>query len=151
MSAADAAFASTMPGPIQTWRTSFEASSMSFSVPGTVLAASVGDSPVVAVANGDAVLGSTPVDASDTFHIGSMTKLFTAALIMQLDEEHVLALSDTIDKWFPSAPNGSKITVLMLLEHESVRPDPDRRTRNRISVPERGVHHSRPHRRTSGG
>ncbi len=116
---AESDFATAMAGPVQIWRSSFEAGSMTFTVPGTVVGASRGEQAVVLAANGDAVLGETSLDASAAFHIGSMTKLFTAALIMQLDQEGVLSLDDTIDSWFPAAPNGSKITVQMLLEHES--------------------------------
>ena len=79
----------------------------------------LGDGPVRLVASGDAVAGARPAAIDDAFHIGSMTKLFTAALIMQLDQEGALSLDGTIDTWFPAAPNGSKITVQMLLEHES--------------------------------
>lgn len=114
-----AAFDEAMTSPLNTWRTSFEASSMAFSVPGTVLGASLGDGPAHLASNGDAVLGTTSIEDDDAFHIGSTTKLFTAALIMQLDQETVLSLGDTIDTWFPNAPNGSTITVQMLLEHES--------------------------------
>ena len=108
-----------MADPIDTWRTSFQSGPMTFAVPGTVLGTSVGGGPVHLVASGDAVLGSQPIAVDDAFHIGSMTKLFTAALIMQLDQEGALSLENTIDTWFDAAPNGSKITVLMLLEHES--------------------------------
>ncbi|WP_253259080.1 serine hydrolase domain-containing protein [Subtercola boreus] len=83
------------------------------------MAASVGTGPVARVASGDATLGSIPLAVDDTFHIGSMTKLFTAALIMQLDQEGVLSLDDTLSRWYPEAPNASAITVRMLLQHES--------------------------------
>ncbi|MCU1482726.1 MAG: D-alanyl-D-alanine carboxypeptidase [Subtercola sp.] len=116
--AADA-FDAEMSAPVAAWRTSFQASSMTISVPGTVVAASVGDAGASLVASGDAVLGSQPISVDAAFHIGSMTKLFTAALIMQLDQEGVLSLNDTIGTWFPSAPNASTITVLELLQHES--------------------------------
>ena len=113
------AFAQSMAYPIDLWRTSFQTGPMTFTVPGTVLAASVGHGPVQLVASGDAVAGVRPAAISDAFHIGSMTKLFTAALMMQLDQEGVLSLDSTINTWFPTAPNGSKITVRLLLEHES--------------------------------
>ena len=51
--------------------------------------------------------------------IASVTKSFTAVVIMQLMEEGKLALDDTIDRWFPDQPNGDKITVRMLLSHTS--------------------------------
>ncbi len=83
------------------------------------MGAALGEGPVRLAAGGDAVLPSRPMAVDDAFHIGSMTKPFTAALIMQLDREQVLSLDDTIDTWYPTAPNGAKITVKMLLEHES--------------------------------
>jgi D-alanyl-D-alanine carboxypeptidase len=112
-------FSADLAAPIAEWRTSYLASSMTFAVPGTVVAASIGEEPIALAASGDAVLGKEPMAVDDAFHIGSMTKLFTAALVMQLDEEGVLALDDTLDHWFPEAPNGSEITVRMLLQHES--------------------------------
>jgi len=114
----DAAFAAAMADPIDTWRTSFQSSSMTFSVPGTVVAAAVGDGPVSLAASGDA-LGTDPMPPDAAFHIGSMTKLFTAALIMQLDQDGILSLDDTLGTWFPEAPNADSITVRMLLQHES--------------------------------
>ena len=51
--------------------------------------------------------------------IGSVTKTFTAVVVMQLVEEGQLSLDDTIDTWFPEQPNGEKITVRMLLSHTS--------------------------------
>jgi D-alanyl-D-alanine carboxypeptidase len=113
------AFGSTMTPSINTWRTSFAAGRLGLAVPGTVVGASLGDGPVRLAAGGDAVLRTRPMAVDDAFHIGSMTKLFTAALIMQLDQEGILSLDDTINTWFPSAPNAALITVRMLLEHES--------------------------------
>jgi D-alanyl-D-alanine carboxypeptidase len=51
--------------------------------------------------------------------IGSVTKTFTAVVVMQLVEEGKLSLDDTVDTWFPEQPNGDKITVRMLLSHTS--------------------------------
>ena len=51
--------------------------------------------------------------------LGSITKSFTAVVIMQLVEEGKLSLDDTIDTWFPDQLNGDKITVRMLLSHKS--------------------------------
>jgi D-alanyl-D-alanine carboxypeptidase len=51
--------------------------------------------------------------------LGSITKTFTAVVIMQLVEEGKLSLDDTIDTWFPDQPNADKITVRMLLSHTS--------------------------------
>ncbi|UOQ61481.1 beta-lactamase family protein [Leucobacter rhizosphaerae] len=117
-SAADAAFADRMAAALTQWRASPSTGPFAFEIPGTALAASLGDGEVVATASGEGA-PDTALAPDDTFHIGSMTKLFTAALIMQLDEEGVLSLDDTIDAWLPAAPNGGTITVRMLLQHES--------------------------------
>lgn len=50
--------------------------------------------------------------------IGSVTKLYTAVLLMQLLEEGKLGLDDTIDRWFSFA-GADAITVRMLLQHRS--------------------------------
>jgi D-alanyl-D-alanine carboxypeptidase len=51
--------------------------------------------------------------------IASVTKSFTAVVVMQLVEERKLYLDDTVDTWFPQQPNGDKITIRMLLSHTS--------------------------------
>jgi CubicO group peptidase (beta-lactamase class C family) len=51
--------------------------------------------------------------------IASVTKTFTAVVVMQLVEEENFSLDDTVDTWFPGQPNGDKITVRMLLSHTS--------------------------------
>jgi D-alanyl-D-alanine carboxypeptidase len=50
--------------------------------------------------------------------IGSTTKLYTAALIMQLVEEGAVDLDQTIDAWL-AIPGADQITVRMLLRHTS--------------------------------
>jgi D-alanyl-D-alanine carboxypeptidase len=64
----------------------------------------------------------TPLVDDDRFHVGSITKTFTAALIMQLDQSGRLSLDDTIDTWF-DYPGGDGVTVEMLLGHTSGLPD----------------------------
>ncbi len=51
--------------------------------------------------------------------LGSITKSFTAVVIMQLIEEGKLSLDDTLDTWFPEVLNADRITVRMLLSHTS--------------------------------
>ena len=40
--------------------------------------------------------GLTPMLPADRFHVGSVTKSFTAALILQLDQEGALSIDDPI-------------------------------------------------------
>lgn len=56
---------------------------------------------------------------STTLGIGSVTKQFTAASIMQLVEKNKISLTDTISKYLPEVPHGDKITIHQLLTHTS--------------------------------
>ena len=58
-----------------------------------------------------------PVSAATRFRVGSITKMFTAALVLQLVEERKLKLSDTLDRFFPQIPNAGKITIEHVLAH----------------------------------
>jgi D-alanyl-D-alanine carboxypeptidase len=51
--------------------------------------------------------------------IGSLSKTFTAIIIMQLYENDKLNLDDKISKWFPDFPESDRITIKMLLNHSS--------------------------------
>jgi D-alanyl-D-alanine carboxypeptidase len=59
--------------------------------------------------------------ASDTalFPAASITKSMTAAVIFQLIEEGELSLTDTLDSWYPDAPNASDVSIDHLLTHRS--------------------------------
>lgn len=51
--------------------------------------------------------------------IGSVTKIFTAAVILKLFEQGKINLDDKIDKWFPKYPKSDLITIRQLLNHSS--------------------------------
>lgn len=51
--------------------------------------------------------------------IGSITKVYTAVLIMQLVEEGKLRLDDKLSSYFPKMDGSKKITILHLLTHQS--------------------------------
>lgn len=53
------------------------------------------------------------------FQIGSITKQFTAAVILKLQEEKKLSVSDKLSKFFPDYPKGDSITIRELLSHTS--------------------------------
>ncbi|MEO6253487.1 MAG: serine hydrolase [Ferruginibacter sp.] len=53
------------------------------------------------------------------FRIGSVTKQFTAACILQLAEQGKLGLDDKLSKYIPDYPKGDSITIHMLLNHTS--------------------------------
>lgn len=59
------------------------------------------------------------LNADDEFPIASITKTFTATVILQLVEEGKLSLSAPISTWVPSVQDASQITVEMLLDMTS--------------------------------
>ncbi|MEM6428664.1 MAG: serine hydrolase domain-containing protein [Deinococcota bacterium] len=48
-------------------------------------------------------------------YVGSITKSFIAAAALQLVDEGLLSLDDTLDRWYPDFPNAAQITVAHLL------------------------------------
>ncbi|WP_296312083.1 serine hydrolase domain-containing protein, partial [Winogradskyella sp. UBA3174] len=88
---------------------------------GTVLVAKKGE--VIfeeAYGEADRVI-NTPNTINTKFGIGSVTKQFTAMLIMQLVEENTIKLQDTIGKYLPYLPKekANHITIHQLLSHTS--------------------------------
>ena len=51
--------------------------------------------------------------------VGSITKTFTAVIILKLVEDGHLKLDDPLSKWYPDFPNAEKITIRQLLNHTS--------------------------------
>jgi len=61
-----------------------------------------------------------PVTPENVFEIGSVTKQFTAASILMLQERGKLSLSDELTKFLPDYPiQGKKVTIENLLTHTS--------------------------------
>jgi D-alanyl-D-alanine carboxypeptidase len=63
--------------------------------------------------------GQTPATTETIYRIGSITKTFTSAMIMRLEEEGKISLNSTLDEFYPQIPNAEKITVEQLLRHRS--------------------------------
>src|SRR5262249_1416149 len=47
-----------------------------------------------------------PLRVSDRFRVGSSTKTFVAAVVLQLVGERTLALDDTVERWLPGLVPG---------------------------------------------
>lgn len=63
-------------------------------------------------------------NTSETAYLtGSITKQFTAASILQLQEKGKLDVTDTVDKFYPNYPNGENITIHQLLTHTAGLPE----------------------------
>ncbi len=57
-----------------------------------------------------------PMRAEDHFRIGSITKTFTATLLLIFADEKKLGLDDPVSKYVAWVPNGEKITLRMLAD-----------------------------------
>jgi CubicO group peptidase (beta-lactamase class C family) len=65
------------------------------------------------------VAQKTKVDANSLFQYGSVTKQFTTALIMYLQEKGKLTIEDKLSKYFPELPFADSVTIYNLLTHTS--------------------------------
>ncbi|MGA8839034.1 MAG: serine hydrolase domain-containing protein [Candidatus Aquilonibacter sp.] len=69
------------------------------------------------------VAKNLPVDADTRFEIGSVTKQFTAAAILQLQEQGKLSIDDPLAKYLPTFPHANEITLRQLLNQVSGLPN----------------------------
>ncbi|WP_420685909.1 serine hydrolase domain-containing protein [Bacillus cereus] len=65
-----------------------------------------------------------PMKTDFLFRIGSVTKTFTATVVLQLAGENKLSLDDSIEKWLPGVIQGTgydakQITIRQILNHTS--------------------------------
>jgi CubicO group peptidase (beta-lactamase class C family) len=60
-----------------------------------------------------------PVTTETKFRIGSITKQFTAAAILKLQENGKISVNDTLSRFIPDFPSGNEVTVHHLLTHTS--------------------------------
>lgn len=65
------------------------------------------------------VAANGKADGHTRYRVGSITKTFTAVMIMKTVEAGKLRLDQTIDLWFPSVQHADRITVRHLLTHRS--------------------------------
>jgi len=63
--------------------------------------------------------GNSMNDANTMFQIASVTKQFTAAVILKLVEQKKMALTDRLSKYYSGFSNGDSITIEHLLTHTS--------------------------------
>ncbi len=74
-------------------------------------------------AHADGISAASPptdVTPNDAYLIGSVTKTITSACVLQLADEQVLNLDDSLHEWLPTIPYvDSNITIRQLLNHTS--------------------------------
>ena len=59
------------------------------------------------------------MQVNNYMRVGSISKTFTATVILQLVDQHKLGLDDTVSKYQPQVPNGAHITIRELLNMSS--------------------------------
>jgi len=88
--------------------------------PGAILLVRDGKHTTRLTAGVGNIAKQTPMRPSDHFKIASLTKTYTAAVVLQLVGEGKLRLADTVERWLPGlVPNGDGITIRQLLNHTS--------------------------------
>ncbi|MFD7411668.1 serine hydrolase domain-containing protein [Kitasatospora purpeofusca] len=93
-------------------------------LPGTIVGVQEGNgSWSAAVGVADTATGQ-PRSPRERFRAGSLTKTFTATVVLQLRSEGRLGLDDPVEKWLPgvvrgNGNDGSAITIRQLLGHTS--------------------------------
>jgi D-alanyl-D-alanine carboxypeptidase len=94
-------------------------------VPGIALAVDQGGEAIFSGAAGVSSLEEhTPLQPTDRFRIYSITKTFTATVVLQLVDEGSLTFDDTVGQWLDepavtAIPNVDTVTVRHLLNHTS--------------------------------
>jgi CubicO group peptidase (beta-lactamase class C family) len=63
--------------------------------------------------------GSRPATPATVYRVGSITKQFTAAAVLQLADAGRLRVSDTLGTYLPQYPRWGRLTVRQLLNHTS--------------------------------
>ncbi len=91
--------------------------------PGVIVYANVGGRESVAAAGYSNLRRRVRARGGDRFWTGSVSKTFTATVVMQLVGEGRVGLDDPVSRWLPTLPNGGRITVRQLLNHTSGLPD----------------------------
>ena len=56
---------------------------------------------------------------TDLIRVGSITKTFTATLVLILCDESTLSLNEKLEDYYPDFPNADKVTIRQLLMHRS--------------------------------
>jgi len=62
---------------------------------------------------------SIPADTNTLYKIGSITKTYTATLVMQMIENDKLQLDQQLSDFYPQVTNADSISIEMLLKHRS--------------------------------
>jgi CubicO group peptidase (beta-lactamase class C family) len=120
MALGQAAPATQNPGDTSTIDAAVKTAFDRSSVPSTVVGIRRGGVQIYAKALGYAIVEKrVPAHTSMAYPIGSISKQFTAACILRLQEQGKLKLDDPVSKWFPEFTRANEVTLRNLLTHTS--------------------------------
>jgi D-alanyl-D-alanine carboxypeptidase len=91
---------------------------LAIGAPGISAALVLPDGSVSTLVSGEAASG-TPVSPQTVFDLGSITKSYTAALILRLVSEGALSLDDSLSRWMREVPGAHGVTIRDLLRQTS--------------------------------
>ena len=81
-----------------------------------------GGNPVTAQAFGDSMNG-VPATTDMHFRNGAVAFQYVATLLMEFVDQGKVTLNDTIERWMPTLPEASKVTLKMLANQTTGYPD----------------------------
>ncbi|MEU5977858.1 serine hydrolase domain-containing protein [Streptomyces sp. NPDC047315] len=92
--------------------------------PGALARVTTGDGRWFGEAGAADLATGEPRRADDRFRVGSLTKTFTATVLLQLEAEGLLSLDDSVERWLPGVVrgrghDGRKVSLRQLLNHTS--------------------------------
>ncbi len=87
--------------------------------PGAVTALAIRDGETLASAAGSANSNGSPVSVDTAFRVGSISKSFTATMVMQLVDEGLVDLDEPLSTYLPDTRVGGDVTIRQLLSHTS--------------------------------
>ena len=97
----------------------FEKSFKQSGVPGAIAAVRTPEGTWVSTRGVADRASGKPMRADMHHRIGSVTKTFTATLLLKADAEGLLSLDDTIDQYIKGVPNGHEITLRQMANMSS--------------------------------
>ena len=113
------AVATAAPGPAPAWPAALDARAATLDTPGFTAAVLRGGELTTHTHGSRDVDGLEPMQPGDRSRLASVTKLYLAAVVLQLVDEGVLDLDDPIDRYVDGVPDGDAITLRMLGRHTS--------------------------------
>jgi D-alanyl-D-alanine carboxypeptidase len=78
-----------------------------------------GQQTLLTLASQQPITPTPSICVNDWMRVGSVTKVFTATLLLRLSEEGRVSLTAPIAEWYPHLPSAEQITVKHLLQHTS--------------------------------